>query len=1248
LLRITWGGGEASHWLGRIGVDDGALSNLRILSQEADAIGSIWLENRQVCVNTPSPHKLDSVEVTAQSSANAKLQIELSPSDGGTGTRFEVPLADLPRHPYQTKLDGRGNTLEIQIVPAPALQIIPGRSQLIFAPGEHCSFELTPALPNLAPGTELVVQSTLFSISPTRRKEKLWSDNPQRIAVPVDGHPKISLNVPLPKTEGVYAIQVEVSRPSGFARVWAASSRLAEQSFQVAVIDPSPRTPTADARWDNVLEIDPTNPGWFERLPSWTQVARIPGLNRGALGNGHAATVDLPLGRFVELQPKAPNTDPHWQAYSLPVQAVGVPHLLEIDFPADAPQQFGVSIIEPNASGVVAGINRDAGVYVEGLGRSEAKVKRTERLVFWPRTQTPLLVVTNLHPTAAAHFGPIRVFKRSTNLLNAGPKTGISHERLIAAYLARPTVAETFGSTQAPDGLNFAASPFAGSIDDCETAYENATRLADYLRYAGYNSAVLNIATPPQGATAALDIDNLELTFRVFDREDLALLPAIDFASPLSELEELRRGSDPRKSGLEWIGVDGRSWLEANGTRRGLAPYYNLLDPRVQKALVEAVRDVAQRYGGHRAFAGVAIQLSSDGYGQLLPLDWGMDDATIARFEHDAGIQLGAAGDQRFQARSKLLTGQHAAAWRSWRTTQVSKFYAQLASVVRGNTERKVVLTTENVFANPLLAARMRPSLIGENAASRMANALLDVGLDRGALDRVPGLVLCPTRFVEPAEPLPDAAIALQVNDAIGNWRGQSDGTSARASMLYHRPHRQRLGSLEAARTPWRIAGEAQIVSQPLPEGAESRKPYLQSLNDNDSAVIIDGGELLPLGQEDALRAARLTLAKLPTNAQVNEVAKQPVTVRAYVEPNRVTLVAMNLSPWTCNARVALDVPQATSLSPINEPESTEIAPSSPIPLPAGRQYWPISLGPYEMCAAQIPIVGIKLVDVQTDLNPVAYAELSAALNDLNNRDLTAQRTYEALVNSSFEPAASGGRVTGWHLVGSDANSTAALDATNPQDGKSCLYLRTAGPPIIVESDPFPMPQTGQLAMTIYARGQNFDPNAELQLILEVDGQAYRPFARVHANEMSRPNGQWGQGFVIMVNDLPLESRGQMRVAFQLNGAGEIWLDNAKLYDLLFTQKFYGSSAQAEVLALSTQIHAAKSAFDARQISDCLRILDGYWPRFILAYRPPTAPQQVAQKELPQSSTSPPQTNEGQQPTPGFSNPLKRFVPLLR
>ncbi len=242
--------------------------------------------------------------------------------------------------------------------------------------------------------------------------------------------------------------------------------------------------------------------------------------------------------------------------------------------------------------------------------------------------------------------------------------------------------------------------------------------------------------------------------------------------------------------------------------------------------------------------------------------------------------------------------------------------------------------------------------------------------------------------------------------------------------------------------------------------------------------------------------------------------------------------------------------------------------------------------------------------------------------------------------------------------------SSADLDTTKPQDGATSLHFRrdasplsvlgTAdgkreGQPPIVKSDAFPVPPTGQLAMTVFARGQNLSPTTELRLIFESDrdGQIYRRAAPVSATKLQLADGQWGF-FAIYVNDLPLDSHGKMHIAFELTGPGEVWLDNVKLYDLLFPLSFY-TDAQAEILQLSKQIHAAKSAFDARQITDCLQILDGYWPRFILAYRPPVQPQMVAAGvSTPPKAASPPQPDEREQPAPGISDRIKRLVPILR
>ncbi|MEX0613915.1 MAG: hypothetical protein WD229_17485, partial [Pirellulales bacterium] len=532
-LRISWGDGEPSRWVGRFALDNGSMSNLKLLGLAPDSAGSIWLEDGQVQVATLSAHKQDAIEVSVPPSQIAKLLIELSNDAAQAPSQSQVTLSELSRQPYVLRLDDRGNTLQVALVPRDRLHIVTNRDPLIFAPGEQFLFEVRPTLADVVPGTTLDIRTTLLS---ARRNEILWS-NDQRMEVPVEGQPRIPLNVTLPNSEGAYRIRVAAIRPPGFRERFfpGAATPLAERTFDVAVLDSRPQPSTQTAEWETVLEIDPTSPRWWERLPTWTQLRRIPGLNRGPLGSIRAGAVDVPLGRFVELPPTVPRMEPHWQAYSLPLEAIGTPHLLEIEYPADEEQHFGISVVEPNSAGAIVGVGRDAGVYVEGFGRGEVKDRQTHRLVFWPRTQAPLLLITNSHPTAAAHFGHIRVLERTGARLATGPPDPPAADRLVAAYVARPLVPEALGASDGIPSTAVGQAPV--SVDDWQTFYESATRLADYLHYGGYNSAVVSVLadgssmypssklmpTPlyntSRATTETTERDGLELLLRVFDRE---------------------------------------------------------------------------------------------------------------------------------------------------------------------------------------------------------------------------------------------------------------------------------------------------------------------------------------------------------------------------------------------------------------------------------------------------------------------------------------------------------------------------------------------------------------------------------------------------------------------------------------------------------------------------------------------------------------------------------------------------------
>jgi hypothetical protein len=1254
-VRISWGGARPVQWQGRLWLDSGAVSDLKLLGLAPDRAGSIWLDDGQIRVRLLTAHATDTIEVSVDAAETAQLFVDLksNPTDPRSApSLLKVPLGEVLRRPFEQRIDDHGNTLRVEILPDDGLGLTMDRTTLIFAPGEQLSLTLHPQLPDLQPGTSLDIRTSLFA---ARRNDAVWNDS-QRMDVPVEGAPEVKIDVPLPMGEGVYSVRVAALRPPGFRPRFfpGGPAPMAERTFDVVVLDPTSPRGVENGTWETVLEFDPTIPSWWDRLPAWTQLRRIPAFNFKQLGSIRAGTVDLPTGRFVELPPTTPGSEPHWQAYLLPIETTGEPHVLEVEYPANGDQHFSVSIVEPNEAGVVEKIGRDSGVYVEGFG--ERGMKQTHRMLFWPRTM-PMLLIANQHPKAAAQFGHIRVRKlraaQPTAVLQGKQPSG----RLVAAYAARPLVSESFGHASGVIKAGF--DPHSSSFDDWQSFYEGTTRFSDSLRLSSYNSAVVSVLAdgsaiypsehiPPlprynsgRSAANATERDALELMLRVFDRDGLALIPAVQLASPIPALEKLRRAENPQTSGLEWVGPNGKTWIEVNGTHQGLAPYYNLLDTRVQQAVLQIVQELVDRYREHPALTGVAIQLSANGYAQLPPLDWGLDDATIAQFQRDTGIELAAPGPNRFAARHALLTQSHAEAWRKWRAERVAAFYAKAATIVHQSSSignRRLILTLEDSFSHPNVAARVRPNILQVN---RVDAALLDAGIDRPQLEHVPGLCISATRYVGPMTPLAERAVDCELNEAFSAWHPRNSDVGVRTALLYHRPVRQPLSSFQAAAAFLQFASPFGIVSQPAAHGNAARQAYARALLLHDPAILIDGGEFPLSNQDDSLRNVREIIRSLPTTAEVTDVVKQPVTVRAYAEPDGVTLVVVNESAWSAAADITLEVPQAAAMTPVNAAETGAEFKQS---LPAGRQTWKLKLEPYAIHAVRINSPGIRVAKLGVTTSDAAETQLRARIADLEKRDLNAPRAYAALSNPDFEPVSGAGLVSGWSTAGHSA--VLQLDADQPQSGTTCVYFRNDAGAAVLESEPLATPPTGQLAVIAFVRGLKMSPGAELRMVLESrnDGQLYRRSAVIAVNAAAG-TGQW-QSKAILVNDLPLEQRGNLQLRFEMTGPGEVWIDNVAMYDLLFPLKFY-KFEEAEILQFIQLRHAAQSALDAGQIVDAARVMDKYWPRFLFEYTPAIQPAIAAPAAEQQPRLAAP-PNEGEQPVPGISERIKRVFPFVK
>ena len=87
---------------------------------------------------------------------------------------------------------------------------------------------------------------------------------------------------------------------------------------------------------------------------------------------------------------------------------------------------------------------------------------------------------------------------------------------------------------------------------------------------------------------------------------------------------------------------------------------------------------------------------------------------------------------------------------------------------------------------------------------------------------------------------------------------------------------------------------------------------------------------------------------------------------------------------------------------------------------------------------------------------------------------------------------------------------------------------------------------------------------------------------------------QWRR-FAVHFSDLPLETLTEVRVGFDLMGAGEVQIDRVELFDRWMDE--------SDLKAL-TQIFASIGPLldQPEKMEQCRQILNGYWPQFLREY----------------------------------------------
>ncbi|MDC0934742.1 hypothetical protein OAS39_00545, partial [Pirellulales bacterium] len=693
-LRIVWGAGAAAPqaWHGSIAVEGGRITDFAPLGVEADEAAALQLVDGKLLVDPLHPRSFDGCDLTVEATADSTLVVNLSHSSPADEEVLRIGLGEVVENSFRGSLANGSGYLLAMRAPGDRLRVAIEREHLVFDPDEAWR-------PTVVPDVELKEGESSVPIVARIRTaggtELIWetaqSWNPD--------DETIQLDLVVPSEEGAYALDIVVQERPRFAqRLLPGQSPAvrAHRTIEFVVIDPAAVAPPSSDQWSTELTIDPANPRWWQRLPSWTRVTRLPGVAAPApLGNAEPIFEVFPEGRLVGLPVQPPQSEPAWQAYALPVRRPGTLHAVEIQLPAGHKQDLQFCIAEPDAAGRALQFTRHTGAYCDGQMPVDDGQPASRRLVFWPRTRSPVLLLANRSSQDAAYYGSIKLLSDASESSDGESIAEQKRsDRLLAAYLSSPNWIRTFGN-----GGHFDAASGL-PITDWNAVITASQRLALRLKSSGYNGVVACIAadgsalTPYDAFGNSPRFDNgrlasdgsdpvrkdiVEALLRIFDREGLQLVPAIQLAAPVPALEPLLHGDIAVQTGAAWIDSQGRPWRDSATGTSSRGHHYNLLSPAVQTQLSRAVTGFAERYAHHPAFAGIAVQISGDGFGLLPELQWGLDDQTIARFAQSAELASERLDSLSLDERARLLTGPLRATWESWRRAEATTFYQSLA-----------------------------------------------------------------------------------------------------------------------------------------------------------------------------------------------------------------------------------------------------------------------------------------------------------------------------------------------------------------------------------------------------------------------------------------------------------------------------------------------------------------------------------------------------------------------------------------
>ncbi len=1210
-LRIVWGGPTPEPWDVSVDLGQGSLELVRNLSMDSASIGAALPESTQrVRVPGLQPTTFAGIDVRTRAPIDSRLTLTITNPARNTTSEHTIVLEEALgiAGSWVRAVDETGNRIAVQRLDSDRLRVSGDRSPAILTAGSRWQLTVTANRTGLPAGNY-----RLRAIVRDGQGREVSLQQQEALIDQTGSFPVRSLHVDIPATEGPYRLELSLVADRSFPAFLGRPPELT-RSIDFVALDPQRPLPKI-ASWQRRTTLNAAD---YAHRSAWSRwIPNGFGSTAGTWGSLRSSRFAWPPARPVragtavsrKLTSRHPGTSPaeevlqlapgSWIAIPLTDLAPGLPHRLRLTVPIDDPMQLGVALRLEDGK-LLRSLGNDFQLTIAPHQCRPGEVADYD-LLFWPTAGTSFLALCNLHATRNASVARIGVDAatlephRPGGGSNAGgspPASRGDTSRRVALYLDKPLLSEFFAPPKDED-------PGSGRrLASWKTWYTGLERLVQFMHWYGYNAVVINALSDGGGLMPnqhlqptpryddgvffsdgrSPDIkDAVQLILQIAEREGFDVVIGMELNTRLPQLESL-------------YGMREDLWQRPlNGADAPNLQIYNPLNRQVQNEIEAIMRDLMQRYGSYRAFAGVQLNLGYDSHLLFHGDRFGFNEQLVQEYEQAVGANLpqGAKIEE-------VMKGPIRLAFLQWRAEQLTDFLIRIADLIRaGNQARRLYLNTSPLWADPPdPRAFYNPDLLLRSPRE----LLVTVGLSPEKIDLADPIVLLTTQHHR-AEPL--RRVPEWLREVAQEHATARADPAMQLTIFRHRAH-----TLSADEDPpWADRLNLRML-YPFDVGGVGGMTQIlcRQLHARDARWMAVGG-WAPLNLNDSqLRNLITALTRIPAVPMADASprgGKGAVVIRSAGTADAAWVLVLNAGDW----EESVEIRYAATRRDIHAhllaaaPQMAERAEPAPVSIPPDR--WILSAAPHSCAVYQIDDPEWRILRTSTECPPAAIAVVGDQLSDLEDRidrasDPTQQRPLPGL-RGEFEQWTPAGDPAGW-TRSSLPGVLIEADDHFPHGGRRCVRMiansDVAGAAWL-QSVPVPPPESGRATFRAWLRCSEQQPTVRL-VVSGRTRQGHRIERQLTVGR-GTPHAiptDWGtRPFTLVADNLPSEQMDAITFSIELVGSGEIWIDDAAAVQSWMTPD--------ERIYLLGELLVAREQLNSGNPFPASSLVQGFWGQYL-------------------------------------------------